>query len=391
LRAQARRGAVAMYAKKYALLHLLTISVLGLISVATALRATPPAGMPSPDETWTMPSRDVTNANTVTIITAPAGGASAIFGSDIMRVLDDGDLRVIPVLGKGPVRNAVDILYLKDIDMGLVASDVPEFYKLQYNVPDIAAQLRYIAKLYNNELHIIAPTSIKSIFDLEGKRISAQTDVGYYSAKVIFSRLGLNAQFDYWTDDARAIQKVIDGESDAYITSTGKVFPLARAIKNEDRRLHLVPIPYDPRLQDLYLPTTLSDAEYPNLLGPNEVVDTVATSVLLATCNWPEDGERYRRIAKFVDAFFSKFDEFHKPPRHPKWSEASFNIKIPGWERFKAADDWIADRVIQKPAERESFERFLAANRFAGADTPKRRTEIFRQFLQWQRGESASQ
>jgi hypothetical protein len=31
-----------------------------------------------------------------------------------------------------------------------------------------------------------------------------------------------------------------------------------RAIKNENRALHLVPVPYDRRLQDLYLPTTLS-------------------------------------------------------------------------------------------------------------------------------------
>src|SRR5262249_5952008 len=150
----------------------------------------------------------------------------------------------------------VDILYLKAIDMGLVAGDVPEFYKLQYKVPDIASRLRYIAKLYNNELHIIAPTSVKSIFDLEGKRITAHTDVAHYTAKLITTRLGLKPQFDYWTDDARATQKLIDGQSDAYITSTGKVFPLARALKNEDRRLHLVPIPYDPRLQDIYLPTT---------------------------------------------------------------------------------------------------------------------------------------
>src|SRR5262252_3582578 len=374
-----------MRARMYAHLRLFVISVLSLIAIAAALQAAPPGGVPGADETWSMPNRDAMNANTVTIITAPAGGASAIFGSVIMRVLDDGELRVIPVLGKGPVRNAVDILYLKAIDMGLVAGDVPEFYKLQYKVPDIASRLRYIAKLYNNELHVIAPTSIKSIFDLEGKRITAQTDVGYYSAKVIFSRLGLKAQFDYWTDDARAIQKLIDGESDAYITSTGKIFPLARAIKNEDRRLHLVPIPYDPRLHDLYLPTTLSGEEYPNLLGPNEKIETVATSVLLASFNWSEDSERYRRTAKFVDAFFSKFDEFHKPPRHPKWAEASIGIKIQGWERFKAADDWIAQHATTGQSQRDSFDRFLATNNFPDIGTPEKRATVFRQFLEWQR------
>jgi len=325
------------------------------------------------------------NANTVTVITAPAGGATAIFGSDMARVLDNGELRVLPVLGKGPVRNVVDILYLKAIDMGMVAGDVPEFYNLQYKIPDVASRLRQIAKLYNNELHIIAPTSIKSIFDLEGKRIVAQTDVGYYSAKVIFSRLNMHVTYDYWTDDSKAIQKIIDGEADAYITSTGKVFPLARAIKNEDRRLHLVPIPYDRKLQDLYVPSSFSGAEYPNLLEPDEKIETVATSVLLVTFNWPENSERYRRTAKFVDAFFSNINEFLKPPRHPKWAESSINVKISGWERFKAADDWIAQHAGQTTstaAGSDSFNRFLNQKRI-GNISPEDKAALFRQFLEW--------
>ena len=40
------------------------------------------------------------NASAVAVIRAPAGGATAIFGSDIARVLDDGELRVLAVLGK---------------------------------------------------------------------------------------------------------------------------------------------------------------------------------------------------------------------------------------------------------------------------------------------------
>jgi hypothetical protein len=59
------------------------------------------ASVPSPDDTWTLPNRDFMNANAVAVIRAPAGGATAIFGSDIARVLDDGELRVLAVLGKG--------------------------------------------------------------------------------------------------------------------------------------------------------------------------------------------------------------------------------------------------------------------------------------------------
>jgi hypothetical protein len=136
----------------------------------------------------------------------------------------------------------------------------------------------------------------------------------------------------------------------------------------------------------MYLPAKLSSDEYPNLLPPDETIDTIATSVLLASFNWPEDSERYRRMAKFVDAFFSKFDEFHKPPRHPKWAEASINIKVPGWERFKAADDWIAQQL----SEREAFERFLTENRLSDVNTPEKTATLFRQFMEWQRTQRPS-
>src|SRR5258706_10374884 len=228
--------------------------------------------------------------------------------------------------------------------MGAVAADVPEFYRLQYKIPDITSRLRYITKLYHNELHIIAPTSIKSIYDLEGKKIVAQTDVGYYSARVVLSRLNIKATFDYKTDDARALQKIADGEADAYIGSTGKVFSLARNLKNENRMLHLVPVPYDARLQDMYLPTTLSSEDYPNLLSPGETIDTLATSVLLVSFNWPENTERYNRVARFVDVFFSRIEEFMKPPRHPKWKESSIAAPIPAWHGFKEADERLARR-----------------------------------------------
>lgn len=346
-----------------------------------------------PNETWVTPDRNRVNEGTVTVITAPAGGATSVFGSDMARVLDDdATVRVLTILGKGPVRNVVDVLYLKSIDMGVVTTDVPEFYKLQYKNPDVASQLRYIAKLYHNEIHVIARTSIKSIFDLEGKKIVAPTDVGYYAAKVILSRLNIKPEsFDILTDDARSIQKIADGAADAYIVSTGKVFTLARnIIKNEDRSLHLVPIPYDRRLQDLYLPTTLSAEEYPNLLAPGQKIDTIAASQLLVSFNWPEKSERYAKVARFVDAFFSKFDEFGKPPRHPKWKEASIIAAIPGWQRFKAADDWLIAHNMLPPSQsaetdKTRFEKFLTDNPVPGAADPAKREALFRQFLEWQK------
>ena len=104
---------------------------LGLCALAgNAISQTAPrpfAPSANPDETWSIPDRNRINEGTVTLITAPAGGATSVFGSDMSRVLDDdATVRVLTVLGKGPVRNVIDVLYLKSIDMGIVTSDVPD-------------------------------------------------------------------------------------------------------------------------------------------------------------------------------------------------------------------------------------------------------------------------
>jgi len=169
----------------------------------------------------------------------------------------------------------------------------------------------------------------------------APRDVGLFTASIILSRLNISATFDYQTDDTLALQKVIDGQADAWIVSVGKIFPIARNIKNENGRLHLVSIPYEKVLWDLYWPSQFTSEEYPNLVPSGQTVETLATGVILASYNWPENTERYRKVAKFTEAFFSKNEEFSKPPRNPKWRDMNISAKVLGWTRFKAAQDWL--------------------------------------------------
>jgi len=170
---------------------------------ATAQRAIS-GRSPSPNnspELWQFPNRDQVNEGTVTVVTGPVGGLTPLMGADLARVLDDGEkLRILPVNGKGSVQSIIDLLYLKTIDMAFVYSDTLEFLRLQYNAPNIETRLRYIAKLYDNDVYVVAPTSIKSIYDLAGKKIMAPLGVGF-SARIIFSRLKIDATFDYRTDD----------------------------------------------------------------------------------------------------------------------------------------------------------------------------------------------
>ena len=387
---------------KHALFLLAVCCVLSLLpksAVSQTSVRTPPAVIATPQAlprnsgsnfgVWQFPDRDHVNEGSVTIMTGPVGGLTPLMGSDLARVLDNGDgLRVLPVVGKGSVQNIIDILYLKSIDMGFVVSDVVEFFKIQYNVPNIETRLRYIAKLYNNDIYIVAPTSIKTIYDLAGKKIMAPKDVGYFSARIIFPRLNINATFDYETDDTLALQKVIDGQADAWMVSVGKIFPIARGIKNENGRLHLVSIPYEKVLWDLYYPSKLTSDEYPNLIPAGQEVETLSTGVILASFNWPENSDRYKKVARFTEAFFSKSPEFLKPPRNPKWQEMNIAAKVLGWTRFKAAQDWL-DRNASDPksATSDEFKQFIVQNGFGRRNnlSEDEVAKLFDRYTEWAR------
>ena len=163
----------------------------------------------------------------MTIITAPAGGATSVFGSDMARVLDDDDEFLFAFflsLGGGQsATSSISFISRRSIWEPLR----PTF--LSFTVSNITSRTSPAGCVTSPsstmiDFHVVAPTSIKSIYDLQGKRIVSSTDVGFYAAKVIFTRLGMNATFDYRTDDGRAVQKIIDGEADAYIGSTGTIF-----------------------------------------------------------------------------------------------------------------------------------------------------------------------
>ena len=94
-------------------------------------------------------------------------------------------------------------------------------------------------------------------------------------------------------------------------------------------------------------------------------------------------------MANFVNAFFSKFDEFHKPPRHPKWKEASISAVMPGWTRFKAAQDWIDNWRAQRATAAKdpslaSFKEFMAKQGHPDL-SEEELAKLYARFQEWSR------
>jgi TRAP transporter TAXI family solute receptor len=334
------------------------------------------------------------NSNTVTLLTGTIGGTYVQFGADLASVLDDdGKLRVLPITGRGSVQSVADILFLKGVDLGIVRADTLNYLEKKGSANNIKQRFTYVTKLYNEEMQIVAPKTIKTLNDLEGKTVSVDLPDGgtFVTALTVFERLGIKANFVY-IEQRIAMEKLKKGDLDAVIVVGGKPYASVTNFNN-DGRFHLAAVDYSKPLQSDYLPATLTSKDYPNLIPEGETVDTIAVPSVLAAYNWPPNTERRRKLALFVDAFFTKFPALQNTPFHPKWKEVSLTASLAGWNRLPLAQQWLDKHALAQqwldkhgvePVKRQRFEAVLQDNQAAAKiESEADKEALFRQFQAW--------
>ena len=180
-------------------------------------------------------TKQALNANTVTLMSGTIGGTYVQFGADLASVLDDGNkLRVLPIVGRGSVQSVADILFLQGVDLGIVRSDTLDYLERKGFAKDIKKQFTYVTKLYNEEMHVIASKSIRSMRDLEGKTVSVDLPNGgtFVTALTVFERLGMKPKVVY-VEQRIALEKMKAGEIDAVIVCGGKPYKSVSSFKDE--------------------------------------------------------------------------------------------------------------------------------------------------------------
>src|SRR3954468_14090924 len=332
-------------------------------------------------------TKQALNANTVTLISGTIGGTYVQFGADLASVLDDGNqLRVLPIIGRGSVQSVADILFLQGVDLGIVRSDTLDYLERKGFAKDIKKQFTYVTKLYNEEMYVIASKSVRSLADLNGKRVSVDLPNGgtFVTASIVFERLGLKPNLVY-IEQRISMEMLKKGELDAVIAVGGKPYKSVSGFKDDKDRFHFVPVDYAKPLQGDYLPAVLTAKDYPNLIAEGERVDTIAVPAVLAAYNWAPNTERYRKLSLFVDAFFTKFPTFQNPPFHPKWKEVSLSAPLQDWNRLPSAEQWLKAHNVEA-ATRTRFDEFLKTSptAAAAAKTDTDREALFKQFQAWE-------
>jgi TRAP-type uncharacterized transport system substrate-binding protein len=287
------------------------------------------------------------NAWTVGLAGGLLEGAPLRLAAEIARVVDEGpNLHILPIVTRGATENLNSLLYLRGVDAAIINSDALEEYRIQ--VPEIQHRIAYLLNLFPSELHIF---EIESLQDLAGKKVNFNTQgtAAAYSGPLIFSRLGITAEKTFIPHQI-ALEQMRKGEMAAVVFITSK--PVDAFVRGRwDTGFKFLPIKYEAKFEDYYLPAVLEASEYPGLIKQGERVPTIAVPTALVAFNWPARTNRYQRVARFVDILFSRIDRLQAPGFDPKWKSINLAATVPGLDRFPAAQQWL-DR--QTRAERVS-------------------------------------
>lgn len=290
------------------------------------------------------------NAWTVGLAAGLLEGAPLRLASEMARLVDDGaNLHVLPIVTRGPTENVNSLLYLRGVDLAIINSDSLEEFKLE--LPEVRNHINYLLKLFPSELHVFVRPEIQSLKDLAGRKVNFNTlgTAAAYSGPLIFSRLGIDVQKTF-IPHPLALQQLRKSEADmaAVVFITSK--PVDAFLRGAtDSGLKFLPVPYESRFEDYYLPASLEHADYPNLIRPGERIPTIAVPTALVSYNWPLGSSRYNRVVRFTERLFSRIEGLQVSGFDPKWKTVNVAATVPGLARSPAAQDWL-DRQARKIA-----------------------------------------
>jgi hypothetical protein len=298
------------------------------------------------------------------------------YAVELAKALDDGEnLRILPIVSYGGNENVNDLLYLKGVDVAITYTDTFELYKKSGRVKDIENRINYISELLVGELYIYARPEITSVKDLEGKKVTLGTKGGSAttSGPIVFERLGVRPEFVY-VNNTVALEKMKTGEIAAVVSTGGKPNDLFVKLKPEPG-FHFVSIPYNEKFADYYVPCPLSHDDYPQLIPPGQSIDNLCMSAVLAVYNFPKGSDRARRLERFIQYYFERFDKLKQPSFHPKWKEVNLTAKVAGWNRY-----WLATEKLAALQNGTGAPTEATANR-----AQSERDKTFEEFLAWRK------
>ncbi len=283
--------------------------------------------------------RSKVNQNVIGIMAGSMTGTDMALANDLGLAFSDGyNLRVVPMVGLGSVKDVEDLLFLRGIDMAIVQQDVIDFMAANEVYPGLREKIRLVAPLSVDQFHVMASKEIASIQDLAGKKVNFGPPDGgtFMTSSVVFDALGIEVEIATFPHKI-ALEKLRRGEIVAMTRASGKPVSIIEAVQPGEP-FHLLAVPQEP-LAGTYSATTLSSSDYPALIETGKSVPTVAVANALIGYNWPRDHQRGKAMARFAKQLVSQYDKLKVNPYHESWKVIDLSTKVPGLERHWSVED----------------------------------------------------
>jgi TRAP-type uncharacterized transport system substrate-binding protein len=233
---------------------------------------------------------------------------------------------------------------------------------------DWRSRAPYVARLYNEDIELIAPRAIADFKQLAGRKVNvdAADSAIANTAEIVFSDLKVAAN---WTNYplGEALQRLARGEIDAVVT-VGLDNSDALSALGGDGRFHVLSIPYTSAMRDTYAPERLTAADSPRLIGGDEKVDTLSVPLILVAIDGAAPA-RADRLAPYAGRFFAKFDQLADDPKDGRWRNVNLAATVGQMPRFGAAQAWLDQNKGEVSADFEAF-RTIAQAANASSEGP---------------------
>jgi hypothetical protein len=326
----------------------------------------------------------------VTIMASSSEAASMAIAADLADVLDDAeDLRVLPVVGRGPIQSLTDLIYLKGIDAAVIPADALAYAERHDLLGKTAKKVRYVAKLGSSDVHVVARAGIASLSDLNGKKV----DVGltgeerFAGANLLFDTLGIRIE-EAAGPESRALERLKKGEIDAAILYGRKPLPALAGLTKKDG-LTLLAIPPHSGFEGVYAPQIFDGKDYPGLIGGKDMVEGLSVGTVLAVFDWPVGSQGFDKLKTLTSGLFAGTDMLQEGDRRAAWGDINLAASVPGWTRYSPSEQWLKGSapVVAEPEQTQEelkgeFTAFVAES---GTASNSGEEALFARFLEWQK------
>ena len=251
----------------------------------------------------------------------------------------------LPAIGRAVLGASADFA-ITPLDALLAANKAP---------PDWKERAPYIARLANEPIEIIAPRAIADVGQLAGRKVNVEAadSASAATAALLFARLNIAPKL---TNGflADALGDLSDGKLDAVLVIGGRASK-SLADFGRDGRFHILTLPWNPALQALYSPARLANADRPNLIRPNENVDTLSVGMALVALDAAPASPRVEKLGPFAAQFLDHFDALLGPANAAGWREVNLAASIDSWPRLAAAQAWVEQGKSDKGHALDNF------------------------------------